>query len=793
MFDSGHLPSETARADTRNIGSHNGRAHPLRRDPSLSGYRAKTHVHSQHPTPRDAMPRRDARRARDAGRRAPGIAAAALIFAVCGAFLPGALAAPFASHTALWTAVRNCLAAVPSGLNCCSSGGANCGAAGSDDMPDWDTSLVTDMSGMFYNCDGLSGYNLAVCAEYAGYGYLYGDSSFNSKTFNQNISKWNTSSVTTMFKMFEGAAAFNQPIGDWDTSSVTTMQYMFYDAAAFNQPIGDWDTSSVTTMKGMFWKAASFNQPIGDWDTSSVTTVTLMFYDAEAFNQPIGDWDTSSVTDMNFTFMEANAFNQPIGDWDTSQVTSMSYMFRKAASFNQYIGDWDTSKVTNMWFMFYMAFSFNQYIVDWDTSALRNSSDMFKYASDWLARYTNCGDDNSTSECGEFTAAGNSFDASGGSTDGPPGAWVRKENACDAAYGHQVGGSVDQKKVGGSAGNCTDTLASGSSCTPTCADGYTFLGATSCVNRTLTRSCFWGKPCEIAPIANGDMGNCSRHGQQLPSGMSCKPTCDVGFFGCYSERHGKVVSTVIDFYSDTCVSTCEEGVLTATTTCERIPCTPEAPGNGTLGDCPGQLRSGESCQPTCDEGFNLTRHASCLSGTFTTALCQPVPAPNVTEGCKCSCCAGNYCEKSVVGSYDAGTASDCDAAGCRTNFPTECPSSGSSGSVSASYTSSSTVVATPVPGSCADVCSDDAKVYMGKCGWFTRKNDKRWCTLLGVEVCCASDSSADCCLLDEGRVAGVAIANASVLAISLSCTAFCYFSKSCCFKYRRKQNPPAVM
>jgi surface protein len=103
------------------------------------------------------MPRRDARRARDAGRRAPGIAAAALIFAVCGAFLPGALAAPFASHTELRTAVRNCLAAVPSGLNCCSSGGADCGAAGSVDMPDWDTSLVTDMSGTFFNCDGLSG------------------------------------------------------------------------------------------------------------------------------------------------------------------------------------------------------------------------------------------------------------------------------------------------------------------------------------------------------------------------------------------------------------------------------------------------------------------------------------------------------------------------------------------------------------------------------------------------------------------------------------------------------------
>ena len=50
----------------------------------------------------------------------------------------------FPDRTALKTAVDNCLAAVSSGVKCCSTGGANCGAAGLADMPDWDVSKVTE-------------------------------------------------------------------------------------------------------------------------------------------------------------------------------------------------------------------------------------------------------------------------------------------------------------------------------------------------------------------------------------------------------------------------------------------------------------------------------------------------------------------------------------------------------------------------------------------------------------------------------------------------------------------------
>merc|ERR1711871_825093 len=181
---------------------------------------------------------------------------------------PGA----FQSYDDLKLAVENCLDAVPSGDNCCKASedggaGADCGAAGSYEMPDWDVSLVTSMK-----------------------------------------------------ELFTSKAEFNQDLSSWDAGSVTDMDYLFYGASSFDQDLSSWNTESVTDMLFMFAEASSFNQDLSSWNTASVTDMDYMFYEASSFNQDLSSWNTGSVTDMNGMFGEATSFNQDLSGWDVSQV-----------------------------------------------------------------------------------------------------------------------------------------------------------------------------------------------------------------------------------------------------------------------------------------------------------------------------------------------------------------------------------------------------------------------------------------------------------------------------------------
>ena len=159
------------------------------------------------------------------------------------------------------TYVAECLAEAPTDGECTTWASSNTHGT----MPNWDTLLVTDMSGFSPNDD-----------VYQGFG--------GQSTFNGDLSRWDTSHVTDMSYMFHNATLFNGDISKWETLEVQNMQSMFENASAFNQNIGGWNTTQVTNMWKMFAIASDFLQDISSWTGSAATSAqTDMFLGATAF------------------------------------------------------------------------------------------------------------------------------------------------------------------------------------------------------------------------------------------------------------------------------------------------------------------------------------------------------------------------------------------------------------------------------------------------------------------------------------------------------------------------------
>ena len=76
---------------------------------------------------------------------------------------------------------------------------------------------------------------------------------YRATSFNGDLSRWNVSRVTDMFRVFSGAKAFTGAgIGCWDVSSVTTMQGMFSGATSFNRQLGGAWSGSTANQFGTF-------------------------------------------------------------------------------------------------------------------------------------------------------------------------------------------------------------------------------------------------------------------------------------------------------------------------------------------------------------------------------------------------------------------------------------------------------------------------------------------------------------------------------------------------------------
>lgn len=200
-----------------------------------------------------------------------------------------------------------------------------------------------------------------------------------------DFSKFNTSNVTNMGRMFYKNSTPKLNLSNFDTRNVIYMNAMFMEAWGIEElNLSSFDTSNVWFMGNMFKNTHKLkNLDVHHFNTQKVKHMQYMFYGSGATSLDLSHFDTSKVEDMSKMFAEmANITELDLSNFNTSNVKDMSRMFDHTAELRTLdLSNFNTSKVTDFSKMFA-----NEYInkleriyvkQDFDTSAGTDFTNIF--------------------------------------------------------------------------------------------------------------------------------------------------------------------------------------------------------------------------------------------------------------------------------------------------------------------------------------------------------------------------------------------------------------------------------
>ena len=232
-----------------------------------------------------------------------------------------------------------------------------CNSLESVDLSNFNTSNVTDMSWMFNGCRKLTSLNVSALntSKVKDMSSMFSDCSGLATI---DLSKFDTSSATNIGHLFDGCSSLTSiDLSNFDTSNVTYMYGVFLRCSSLTSlDVSSLDTSKVTNMTHLFSKCSKLTSlNLGSIDTSKVEQFAYMFNDCTSLKSiDLSKFNTSSATNTTDMFAGCSSLESlDLSSFDTSSVTSMGYMFSGCSALKSLdLSSFNTSKVTIMTDMF---------------------------------------------------------------------------------------------------------------------------------------------------------------------------------------------------------------------------------------------------------------------------------------------------------------------------------------------------------------------------------------------------------------------------------------------------------
>ena len=250
-----------------------------------------------------------------------------------------------------------------------------------------DTSEVTNMNLMFYECSSLtsldlSGFNTAAVTTMSS--MFFGCPGLTSL----DLSGFNTSAVTSMYRMFCGCSGLTSlDLSSFNTAAVTNMGLMFYDCSSLaSLDLSSFNTDAVTNMADMFRGCSSLTSlNLSSFNTAAVIHMSSMFFGCPGLTSlDLSGFNTSAVTSMYRMFCGCSGLTSlDLSSFNTDAVTNMDDMFSGCSSLTSLnLSSFNTAAVTNMGCMFFNCSSLAYLdLSGFNTAAARSLESMFNGCS----------------------------------------------------------------------------------------------------------------------------------------------------------------------------------------------------------------------------------------------------------------------------------------------------------------------------------------------------------------------------------------------------------------------------